>query len=88
MSTSVVSLSTGELEYLAVELQYLTGESEYLESELKFFKHVNFITWQVSLSTVKSGNSVTFFAQNTFFHKISWRYPIFFSGSKFIKKVV
>ncbi len=37
-------------------------------------------------NTVKSGNFVTFFAQNIFFHKISWRYPIFFSGSKFIKK--
>ncbi len=28
--------------------------------------------------TVKSGNFVTFFAQNIFFHKIMWRYPIFF----------
>ncbi len=25
------------------------------------------------LRTVKSGNFVTFFAQNIFFHKISWR---------------
>jgi hypothetical protein len=41
------------------------------------------IGWMV---TVKSGNFVTFFAENFFFHLISWRYPIFFYGSKFIKK--
>ncbi len=40
----------------------------------------------VHCGTVKSGNFVTFFAQNIFFHKIMWSYPIFFSGRKFIKK--
>ncbi len=37
-------------------------------------------------STVKLGNFVTFFAQNIFFHKISWRYPIFFSAVNSLKK--
>jgi hypothetical protein len=36
--------------------------------------------------TVKSGNFVTFFAQNIFFHKISWRYPIFFLAVNSFKK--
>ncbi len=39
--------------------------------------------------TVKSGNFVTFFAQNIFFSQNFMKVPyIFFSGSKFIKKVV
>jgi hypothetical protein len=40
-----------------------------------------------TLSTVKSGNFVTFFAQNIFFTKFHEGNPYFFSGRKFIKKI-
>ncbi len=45
------------------------------------------VSLQIEFTTVKSGNFVTFFTQNIFFHKSMWRYSIFFSGRKFIKKI-
>jgi hypothetical protein len=40
------------------------------------------------VGTVKSGNFVTFFAQNFLFTKFHEGNPYFFSGRKFIKKLL